>query len=150
MYNNNGRALGEERWGLNHFMKCSCCGTCCQKTKMMLSFEDVKRLERLGYDCQKFIFRDRQGFFCLQNDHGHCFFYDVWNHSCKVYKDRPLGCHIYPVIYQVGKEIRVDDICPMKYTVSKRELKRKGKELSDLIQRLSQESKVDFLGILNM
>jgi hypothetical protein len=54
------------------------------------------------------------------------------------------------VIYQVGEGMRVDDICPVKHTVSKRELKRKGKELSDLIQRLSQESKVDLLGILNM
>jgi len=131
-------------------MRCSRCGICCQKTKMMLPFEDVKRLERLGYDSQKFIFRDRQGFFRLQNNHGHCFFYDIWNRSCKVYKDRPLGCHIYPVIYQVGKGIRVDDICPMKGTVSKRELERKGKELSDLIRRLSQESKMDSSGILIM
>jgi len=131
-------------------MECSRCGICCQKTKMMLSFEDVKRLERLGYDDRKFIFRDRQGFFRLQNDHRHCFFYDIENHGCKVYKDKPLGCNIYPVIYQVGKGIRVDGICPMNDTVSKRELERKSKELSNLIQRLSQESKVDSSGILIM
>jgi Fe-S-cluster containining protein len=43
-------------------MDCSRCGACCEKTEMMLSNADVKRLEIMGYARQKFVRQDRHGF----------------------------------------------------------------------------------------
>jgi len=120
-------------------MRCSRCGICCQKTKMPLSIKDVTRLEKVGYGRWEFLRYDTQGFLRLQNNSGYCVFYDVENCSCRIYKYRPLGCHIYPVIYEIGKGVVVHDICPMKNTVSKRELKRKGVELMGLVRKIFQE-----------
>ncbi|MFQ6080555.1 MAG: YkgJ family cysteine cluster protein [Candidatus Bathyarchaeia archaeon] len=30
-------------------MRCSNCGKCCERTEMLLSKEDIKRLERAGF-----------------------------------------------------------------------------------------------------
>ena len=121
-------------------MRCSHCGICCEKTGMMLSNADVERLEKVGYNRQKFIRYDKHGFARLRNCHGFCVFYDVVKCRCKIYKHRPLGCRIYPIIYSEQDGIIVDDLCPMKNTVSKIELKRKGKKVIELLQRLDNEA----------
>jgi len=36
-------------------MLCSHCGRCCEKTEMLLSRADVKRLETLGYSRKEFF-----------------------------------------------------------------------------------------------
>jgi len=111
-------------------------------TKMELSNHDMERLEKIGYDRFKFAGLDRGGILRLRNDQGYCVFYDIRKCICRAYMSKPLGCYIYPVIYRIGKGIVVDDLCPMKNTVSNGELKRKGKELANLMQRLSEESKM--------
>jgi len=121
-------------------MRCSHCGICCEKTEMMLSNVDLERLERVGYKRQKFVRSDRHGFVRLKNCHGYCVFYDIEKCRCKIYKHRPLGCQIYPVIYSEQKGIVVDDLCPMKNTVSEKELKRKGKKLIELLQKIDNEA----------
>ena len=121
-------------------MRCSHCGVCCEKTEMMLSIADVERLERLGYDRQKFLRSDRHGLVRLKNCHGSCVFYDVEKCRCRIYKHRPLGCRIYPVIYSEKEGIVVDDLCPMKKTVSRIELKRKGRKVIELLQRIDNEA----------
>jgi hypothetical protein len=113
---------------------------CCEKTEMMLSNADVERLERLGYNIQKFVRRDRHGFVRLKNCHGSCVFYNVEKCRCRIYKHRPLGCRIYPIIYSEHEGIVVDDLCPMKNTVSETELKRKGKKVIELLQRIDNEA----------
>ncbi len=120
-------------------MHCSHCGVCCEKTEMMLSNADVERLERRGFVRHKFVRYDRYGFARLKNRGGLCIFYDAENCRCKVYKHRPLGCRIYPVIY-CGQEAVVDALCPMKNTVSAIELKRKGKDVIELLQRIDDEA----------
>jgi hypothetical protein len=45
------------------------CGVCCEKTGMMLSNADVERLDRMGYDREKFARYDRHGFVRLRNHH---------------------------------------------------------------------------------
>lgn len=122
-------------------MHCSHCGICCEKTEMMLSNADVERLERVGYDRQKFVRYDRHGFVRLKNCHGFCVFYDVKKSHCRIYKHRPLGCRIYPVIYSEQEGIIVAGLCPMKNTVSEIELKRKGKKLKELLQKIDNEAK---------
>jgi len=39
----------------------------------------------------------------------------------------PLGCRVYPVICSEQEGIVVDDLCPMKSTVSRIELDGEGK-----------------------
>jgi Fe-S-cluster containining protein len=121
-------------------MRCSHCGLCCEKTEMLLSSADVERLERAGYDRQKFIRSDKHGYVRLKNRRGFCVFYDVEKCCCKIYGHRPLGCRIYPVIYSELEGIVVDDLCPMKNTISESELKKKGKEVMELIQRIDSEA----------
>ena len=121
-------------------MHCSHCGVCCEKTEMILSNADVKCLEAIGYYRQKFVRQDRHGFIRLRNHHGFCVFYNVERCRCIIYKHRPLGCRIYPVIYSEQEGIIVDDICAMINTVSKIELERKGRKLISLLQKIDAEA----------
>ena len=121
-------------------MLCSHCGVCCEKTEMLLSGTDIERLERLGHDSQKFVRYDGHGFARLKNRRGLCVFYDVEKCRCEIYKYRPSGCRIYPVIYSEQEGIVVDDLCPMRNTVSKMELRRKGRKVIELLQRIDNEA----------
>jgi Fe-S-cluster containining protein len=107
---------------------------------MPLSNADVKRLERLGFNSQKFMYYDRYSFVRLQNHNGFCIFYDVVKHRCKIYEHRPSGCRIYPVIYSEQEGITLDDICPMKNTVSNIEIQRKSKKIMELLRRIDKET----------
>lgn len=107
---------------------------------MMLSHADVERLERLGYDRKKFVRHDRNGFAKLKNCHRFCIFYDYEKQRCKIYRHRPSGCRIYPVIHSEEEGIVVDDLCPMKHTVSRTELERKGKKVIELLHRIDNET----------
>lgn len=122
-------------------MHCSHCGICCEKTEMMLSNADVERLERACYNPQKFVRVDKHGFARLRNRHGYCVFYDAEKRRCKAYAHRPLGCRIYPIIYSEEEGIIVDDLCPMKRTVSGVELRRKGENVVELLRRIDNEAK---------
>ncbi|MGD0028908.1 MAG: YkgJ family cysteine cluster protein [Candidatus Bathyarchaeia archaeon] len=121
-------------------MHCSHCGVCCEKTEMMLSNADVERLEKVGYNKQKFMRYDRHGFARMKNCRGLCIFYDTENRRCKAYRHRPSGCQIYPVIYSEKEGIIVDELCPMKNTISKIELRTKGKKVMKLLQIIDSEA----------
>jgi len=107
---------------------------------MMLASTDVKRLERAGYEGKKFTYHDKSGFVKLKNHRGFCIFYNVEKRRCKIYKHRPSGCRLYPVIYSEQEGIIIDDLCPMKNTIPESELKRKGKRLMKLIQKIDSEA----------
>jgi hypothetical protein len=107
---------------------------------MLLSNEDVERLEKVGYDRQKFARFDKHGFVRLRNRMGFCVFYDAAKHRCRVYKYRPSGCRVYPVVYSERKGIVVDHLCPMRKTVSAGELGRKGKKVVELLRRVDNEA----------
>jgi hypothetical protein len=107
---------------------------------MMLSSGDVERLERVGYDRQRFVRYDRHGFARLKNDQGTCIFYDHEKCRCKTYTHRPSGCRVYPVIFSKKEGIIVDDLCPMKNTISRIELEKKGKKVIKLLQRIDKEA----------
>jgi Fe-S-cluster containining protein len=121
-------------------MHCSRCGTCCEKTEMLLSRADIRLLEKTGHDKKKFVRFNRQGFAQLRNSRGHCVFYQTDKHRCEVYSHRPLGCRIYPVIYSEEEGAIVDDLCPLAETVSKREIKSKTDKLRSLLQRIDSET----------
>ena len=106
----------------------------------MLSNADVERLEGLGYDRQNFTRYDKHGFAKLRNRRGFCVFYDAVKRRCTIYEHRPEGCRIYPVVYSEQEGIVVDDLCPMKTTVSEAELKRKGRKVVALLQKIGNEA----------
>ncbi|MFW6117845.1 MAG: YkgJ family cysteine cluster protein [Thermoproteota archaeon] len=121
-------------------MRCSHCGLCGEETDMLLSQADIERLEGVRYDRKEFTRYDRQGYIRLRNQGGFCFFYDVTKSRCKVYEHRPWGCRIYPVMYSEEEGVVLDDLCPMKDTVSKTEIERKGKQVIELLQRIDRKA----------
>ncbi len=121
-------------------MRCSHCGKCCEETEMLLSEADAKRLEQKGYKRRYFMHIDQQGFYRLKNRERHCVFYDRAKQRCEVYKHRPQGCCVYPVIYSQEDGVVVDDLCPMKDSVSRVELKQKGRRVLRLLERIDEEA----------
>lgn len=120
-------------------MRCSGCGECCHETEMELSNRDVRRLVRAGYRPEDFIVVC-DGVPRLKNVNGWCYFYSLADKRCRVYKIRPLGCRLYPVVYVDGKGVVLDDLCPMRHTVSDVEFKRKAKILMRLLEEIYGEN----------
>jgi len=121
-------------------MRCSRCGLCCEETEMMLSEADMKCLERAGYARRDFAQHIEHGFVQLRNKGGHCVFYDMKKRRCRVYRIRPSGCRVYPVIFSEQEGIVVDDLCPMKDTLSKAEIESKGRRVIRLLGTIDREA----------
>jgi Fe-S-cluster containining protein len=109
---------------------------------MELSSDDIRRLEEAGYRRDQFSVLDDRGV-RLVNVDGWCFFYSLAERNCRVYKDRPLGCRLYPAVHSADEGVIVDELCPMRHTVSERELKRKGKILVRLLSKIDDERKCE-------
>ncbi len=107
---------------------------------MLLSTEDIERLERKGYSKKFFVRFDREGYAKLRNQQGQCVFYNAEKQKCKIYKDRPLGCRLYPVIYDETKGIVVDDICPAGRNLNENKIERKGKKVIKLLEKIDAET----------
>ena len=123
-------------------MKCIQEGKCCYDTEMLLSEEDIKRIEKLGYARNEFLEIDNNGFAKLKNRGGHCVFLNPETNLCKIYSERPLGCRLYPVIYDLNKKkCIVDKFCPMWYTVSKKEKTHACRSIKRLIEKIFNEQK---------
>lgn len=104
--------------------KCITCGICCLGTEMELLAEDIERIISLGYRLEEFAV-ERDGMYRLKNVDGHCVFYDPSTRLCKIYQNRPVGCRLYPLVFD-GERVSVDRTCPTWHTVSRRELERLG------------------------
>ncbi len=111
------------------------CGRCCYQTEMPLTEEDIERIEKLGFKREDFAVKV-DGVYRLRNVNGKCYFLDDSN-RCKIYEHRPIGCRIYPVIFDIesGKAV-IDDLCPMKDKISKKDLKKAEIVLKKLIKKL--------------
>jgi len=125
-------------------MRCSNCGKCCEKTEMELSSKDVERLEGTGYPREEFAVID-DGLTRLRNVDGCCYFYSLTEKRCRIYRKRPLGCYLYPVIYLVNEGAIVDELCPMGQTISEQELRTKRKILDKLLKKIDNERARDML-----
>ena len=118
----------------------SCCITykciqCCLDTNMLLSNQDIERIKRLGFDINFFVTR-KDGWIQLKNQNGRCVFHN--STMCSIYKNRPDGCKLYPIIYDKGKKHAVlDKDCPQrnKFHLSKSNTK----QLYDLVSKLENE-----------
>jgi Fe-S-cluster containining protein len=120
-------------------VRCSNCGMCCEETIMELSSEDIERLEEKGFRLEEFAVID-DGVTRLRNVDGYCYFYSRADKKCRIYKDRPLGCYLYPVVYLANEGAIVDELCPMGQTISEQELRTKGKILDKLLKKIENES----------
>jgi len=107
---------------------------------MELSSDDVRKLEEAGYHRTEFSVLDNRGV-RLVNVGGWCYYYSLAEKKCRVYKNRPLGCRLYPIVYMADEGAMVDELCPMGHTVSEHELKRKGKILVKLLKKIDHERK---------
>ncbi len=107
-------------------MICDHCGYCCKETEMLLLPGDIQRIVRLGYPKEYFTILGDDGFYHLRNVNGHCVFWDSVKMRCKIYSDRPFGCRMYPVIYDLdNNKCVIDRECHLWYTVSQDEFKKK-------------------------
>ena len=122
-------------------MRCLRCGVCCTETEMLLSAKDIECLESRGYDRIFFVRFDSEGYATLRNFHGYCIFYDVEKRICKVRANRPLGCRIYPVIYDEDKGITVDTSCPSHNSVTDKQKAEKGEKVLKLLKKIDAEAK---------
>ncbi len=107
---------------------------------MELSSDDIRRLEEAGYHRDQFTVLDSH-VIRLVNVDGWCYFYDLNERKCRVYKNRPLGFWLYPIVYLVDEGATVDALCPMRHTVSEREFRTKGNALRKLLRELDEEGR---------
>jgi len=121
-------------------MHCSHCGICCTETEMLLSKEDIKRIEKKGFHKKYFMKINKEGYAQLRNYNGYCVFYSLKDHRCSIYLDKPSGCGVYPVILDENIGIIIDDICPEKATIASEEKKEKGKAVVKLIEVIDAEA----------
>jgi len=126
--------------GSRLLVRCSNCGKCCEKTEMELSSKDIKRLVEAGYRLEEFAVMD-DDVTRLRNVDGCCYFYSLADKKCRVYRKRPLGCYLYPVVYLANEGAMVDKLCPMGHTISEQELRTKGKILNKLLKKIDSERK---------
>ena len=88
------------------------CVSCCYDTEMLLLEDDVQRIVGLGFKEDSFAVGS-EGFKMLRNKKGRCVFHD--GKQCTIYSDRPAGCKLYPVIFDMDLDQPVkDELCPFR------------------------------------
>jgi hypothetical protein len=107
---------------------------------MSLSETDIQLLEKTRYQRKEFVHANKNGYIQLRNKKGYCVFYNTEKHVCTVYRQRPTGCRLYPVIYGEGEGVVIDNICPTRHTVTEAEIKRKTGTLMKLLQQIDNEA----------
>jgi Fe-S-cluster containining protein len=122
-------------------MGCSKCGACCQETEMLLSKKDIDRLIKKDYSKKFFMRRDEEGYITLRNQNGHCVFFEVKNRKCKIYKDRPIGCRLFPIIFDEAKGVITDKVCPAFRSWTENDKKIMGKKVIRLLKKIDREAK---------
>jgi hypothetical protein len=77
---------------------------------MILSSDDIKKIEGLGFKKDFFVVQ-KDGWLMIKNHDGRCVFHD--GSKCTIYENRPIGCKLYPVIFDKDKSCAVFDMdCP--------------------------------------
>jgi hypothetical protein len=102
---------------------------------MPLSNRDIERISGLGFDTNFFV-TELDGWLQLKNHDGRCVFHN--GKICSIYKDRPEGCRLYPIIYDKDKNCAIfDEDCPHrnKFQMSKSIIK----QLNNTVSRLECE-----------
>ncbi|MCD6514997.1 MAG: YkgJ family cysteine cluster protein [Candidatus Odinarchaeota archaeon] len=117
-------------------MLCDHCGYCCQETEMLLTENDIRRIQKLGFSKDFFVRVDGK-LLKLKNINGHCVFWDPLKKRCTIYPYRPIGCRVYPVIYDISKrKCIIDKECHLWHTVSKKEFQKKCRILKKTLKEI--------------
>lgn len=96
----------------NNFCIKNKCVQCCIDTMMILSNDDIKKIKNLGFKEEYFLLK-KEGWLMLKNIDGLCVFHD--GSKCTIYINRPIGCKLYPVIFNKDKKCAVlDNDCPYR------------------------------------
>ncbi len=112
------------------------CFECCKETEMMLTRKDIERLEKLGFKREEFCIKNGN-FLKLRNIKGLCFFLDPEKGLCTVYKNRPEGCRLYPIVFDLlRRKCVLDKTCPYRDMVSEEELLENCETVQLLVARL--------------
>ena len=122
-------------------MECLECGDCCLETEMLLSKKDIDRLEKKGFKSKYFSRQNNEGYVVLKNRKGHCIFFDVEQKRCKIYEDRPMGCRLYPIIFDDMKGIIADTLCPANNKWTENRKTHRGKKVIKLLKKIDSEAK---------
>lgn len=122
-------------------MHCLRCGECCKETEMLLSNNDIERLEGRGYKKSEFAKFDKQGYAILRNVDGNCFFFDAKKVTCKERLHRPSGCRIYPIMLDECIGIIIDKTCPGADTFTEKQKAKRGENVIKLLERIDSEAK---------
>ena len=86
------------------------CIECCRNTNMHLTHEDIHRIIQAGY-AESYFSIERKGWIQLKNSKKRCIFHD--GNYCQIYAIRPVGCRLYPIVYDVeSKSAIYDKGCP--------------------------------------
>jgi len=102
---------------------------------MPLSYKDINRIKSLGFDINFFVTK-RNGWLQLKNKNGRCVFHT--GILCSIYKYRPEGCKLYPIIFDMDKECAIKDVeCPFSDKFNKSE--SIVNELYHLVSKLENE-----------
>lgn|GEM_PF-628624 len=131
-----GASVADHLWGEDLREICRRCLRCCYETEMILLKEDIERLERLGF---KGFYELRGGFRRLRNVRGHCFFLDPGAGGCLIYSSRPLGCRVYPLIYDEELGVSIDRECPIAGRLPQPWVEAALRDLEKLLRSLERE-----------
>jgi len=103
---------------------------------MPLIEDDIRRIEKLGFRRADFTV-EVEGETRLRNVNKTCYF--LREGRCVIYEDRPEGCRIYPLVYDVNiSKFVYDTVCPhsIEFKVTREEKER----LKRLIRHLDRET----------
>lgn len=103
---------------------------------MPLTQSDIRTIESLGYGVSEFsVVVD--GIRQLRNIKGRCIFLDSDNNTCTIYKYRPMGCRLYPVIYDIENKVAIaDPLCPKSHLITPSDLKTVMPKLMRLVSEI--------------
>ncbi len=104
---------------------------------MLLLPEDIERIENLGYEESYFVVYV-DGFAKLRNVDGHCIFFDPTTKRCKIYSHRPLGCRIYPIIFDEEYGVMLDPLCPYRHMATCRDVIEGIEMLRNFLRRVEE------------
>jgi len=102
---------------------------------MPLSNQDINCIKKLGFNTNFFI-KSKNRWLQLKNKEGKCVFNN--GSMCLIYKNRPEGCRLYPVIYDKDESCAIlDKDCPYKENF--KITKKTAEELFDIVLKLEKE-----------
>ncbi len=102
---------------------------------MLLLEEDIKRINKLGFD-PKFFVVEKNGWLHLKNYDDRCVFHD--GKKCLIYKNRPDGCKLYPIIFDMDRKCAVLD-CDCPYKNEFKMSNKTAKNLYDVVSKIQRQ-----------